>query len=288
MQPEDIDQLFRERLAGHAPTPPAFVWAEIEAEIQPAQKRRPVMWLAAAAVALLTLLGGAWWVLTGSGLNSAGRAELAATAPARGAAPASAAEPEAAATAATESTNPTPSEKKMLAQATPASAPSSSPSEAIEAASAQQPAPVVATTTPASAARSAGVQPDPAAERRPSAPAAPVASVASANVPASVSSLTSTATSLPTTSTPAALSRPASLPTPAVALTGPIEVEVRPATEAPAPVTADRRPGLVSLLRQAGKVVKGERVSLTEAGLPESVTVQARLAGHTLTKVIQL
>ena len=287
MQPEDIDQLFRERLAGHAPTPPAFVWAEIEAEIQPAKKRRPVMWLAAAAVALLTLLGGAWWILTGSGLNSAGRPELAATAPARPAAPASEVAPATAAEAA-ESTNPTPAEKKMLAQATPAPAPSSSPTEAIGAAPAHQPAAVVATTTPASVARPGGVQPDPTPDRRPLAPAAPVASVASANVPASVNSLTSTATSLPTTVAPKALTRPASLPTHTVALTGPIEVDVRPATEAPAPVETDRRPGLVSLLRQAGKVVKGERLSLTEAGLPESVTVQARLAGHTLTKVIQL
>jgi len=42
------------------------------------------------------------------------------------------------------------------------------------------------------------------------------------------------------------------------------------------------------LLRQARNAVRGDRVSLTEAGLPETVTVQARVAGRTLTKVIQL
>ena len=285
MQPEDIDKLFRERLAGHAPTPPAFVWAEIEAELHPA-KRRPTMWLAAAAVALLTLLGGAWWLLSGSGLNPAGRPELAATAPAGQNAVAPAAT-DAAATQAQPgiSTNP---EKNTVAQATPAVAPSSSPSEAAATAPARRPAIVVATTVPASAARPGGVQPGPATDRQPSAPALAAASGSPANGLAPVKALAPTLTDLPEPTLTTG-HRPATLPTRAVAFTGPIEVEVRPGAE-PEVMTAEpaRRGGLLSVLRQARHVVKGEPVNLAETGLPESVTVQARLAGHTLTKTIQL
>jgi len=274
MQPEDIDKLFRDQLANHAPTPPAFIWDAIEAEIQP-RKRRPAIWLAAAAVALLTLLGGAWWVLTGSTGSPAGRSEMAATTrrPARH-------------LPATTELNP---EKNTPAQATPSSASPSSPTEA----PATAPAAVVATTTPASEARSAGVQPDPApASRRISRPRAsePQQLAVAASLPAVQPRVTDqTAQSLSETvlrRPEASLAQPTDLPAHTVALTGPIEVEVRNA--AAAPVVPAHRPRLVSLLRQARNVVQGEKVSLTAAGLPESVTVQARLAGHTLTKVIQL
>jgi hypothetical protein len=93
---------------------------------------------------------------------------------------------------------------------------------------------------------------------------------------------------------------PASPPLPALALaatpapapTGPIEVEVR-RSAAPAVATATAAPARQRslggvLLRQARNAVRGERVSLAEAGLPETVTVQAHVAGRTLTKVIQL
>lgn len=273
MQPEDIDKLFRERLQGHAPTPPAFVWAEIEAEIQP-RRKRPVLWLAAAAVALLTLLGGAWWVLTGSNPGRPGAADMAAT-PAR----------------------PTPeatSENISKAQATPTPA---SPSSLPEA-QANKPAAVVATTAPSLETRSAGVQPDPASESR--RPARPQASMAPAPRQLALASAPAATQPAPTATPPARatlpermpdpeLARPTELPTATVALTGPIEVEVRPGTEAAALAAEPaRRPRLTSLLRQARNAVKGERVSLTEAGLPESVTVQAHVAGRTLTKTIQL
>ncbi|GGG50180.1 hypothetical protein [Hymenobacter glacieicola] len=269
MQSEDIDKLFRERLAGHAPTPPAFVWAEIEAEIQP-RRKRPVLWLAAAAVALLTLLGGAsWWVLTGSNPGRPGGPQLAATAPR----PARAATPE----------HP---ENNSFSQATAPLASSSSPSEA----SANTPAVVVATATPSQQARSRGVQPDPAAaSRRPARPRAStpaaVRQLALADAPAP----TPSRPKLPEPTADPELDRPTTLPAATVALTGPIEVEVRPAAPAPAVAAAPtHRPRLTSLLRQARNAVKGERVSLTDAGLPETVTVQARVAGHTLTKTIQL
>ena len=43
------------------------------------------------------------------------------------------------------------------------------------------------------------------------------------------------------------------------------------------------------LLQQAGHLVRGERVSLAEiTGLPENLTLQATVAGRSLTKTIQL
>jgi hypothetical protein len=67
--------------------------------------------------------------------------------------------------------------------------------------------------------------------------------------------------------------------------------EARPATAirtALAEAAAERRLG-GRLLRQAGHLVRGERISLAEiAGLPETVTVEATVAGRKLTKSIQL
>ena len=59
------------------------------------------------------------------------------------------------------------------------------------------------------------------------------------------------------------------------------------ATAAAAPADRQRSLGGI-LLRQARNAVRGDRVSLAQAGLPETVTVQAHVAGRTLTKVIQL
>ncbi|MFD2787189.1 hypothetical protein ACFSX6_17110 [Hymenobacter rubripertinctus] len=289
MQPDDIDKLFRERLGGHAPTPPAFVWAEIEAEIQPAKRRRPAMWLAAASVALLVLLGAAGWLLTGGSDTSAGRVELAAAKPAR--VPATST-PAAADAARNNSTDQQPllaaAEINDVAQATAEAAAPSGPSEATATVKASGPAALVATTVRAAASRSGGVQPGPTAARRPPANTAAVASNQPANAPALVTALAATAPDLPQPTPAPAFKRPAALPTTTVAFTGPIEVEVRPAYEAPEPAEPARRRGVLAVLRQVRNAVQGEPVSLTAAGLPETVTVQARLAGRTLTKTIQL
>ncbi|NVO85378.1 hypothetical protein [Hymenobacter terrestris] len=290
MQPEDIDKLFRERLAGHAPTPPTFVWAEIEAEIQPAKRRRPAMWLAAASVALLVLLGAAGWLLTG-GLAPAGRPELAATAPAR--VPAGRATDVANAAA---SNNNSADEQELLAaaeinnaaRATAEAATPSGPSEATATVTASGPAALVATTVRVAASRPGGVQPGPTTDRRPPTSSATVALGLPANEPAPVTALAATAPDLPKPTLAPALKRPAALSTATVALTGPIEVDVRPAYEAPELPQPARRRGVLAVLRQVRNVVKGEPVSLTAAGLPETVTVQARLGSRTLTKTIQL
>ncbi len=83
-----------------------------------------------------------------------------------------------------------------------------------------------------------------------------------------------------------------------------VEVEVRrgpaPASASPAVVLASapaaeptaaprRRLRLANLLRQADHLVHGEPVNLAEAtGLAETVTVQARLGGRTLSRTIRL
>jgi hypothetical protein len=57
------------------------------------------------------------------------------------------------------------------------------------------------------------------------------------------------------------------------------------------PVAPARRRGLRlgGLLRQADRLVHGEQVSLADAtGLPETVTLQARLGGRVVSKTIQL
>ena len=60
------------------------------------------------------------------------------------------------------------------------------------------------------------------------------------------------------------------------------------AAAAAGPAVGRRRLG-GRLLQQAGPRVRGERVSLAEiTGLPENLTLQATVAGRSLTKTIQL
>ncbi|RYU83294.1 hypothetical protein [Hymenobacter persicinus] len=84
MQPEDIDKLFRDQLRDHAPAPPAYLWNQLEAELKPA-KKRPAMWLyaAAAVVALLLVAGGGWlWQTPGAGTLAGSAVKSTAPAPA--------------------------------------------------------------------------------------------------------------------------------------------------------------------------------------------------------------
>lgn len=282
MQPEDIDKLFRDRLEGHAPTPPAYLWDQLEAEIQP-KRKRPVMWLAAAAVALLTLLGGAWWLLVQQGPASGLEAGTIASV-----------------------TKESPEKKSTIPQTTPTTP---SPSTATEAP--DNATPVEVATSAASPARSAGVQPDPAPEARPAALArtsAPRSATRSLKVQSDAAHSGQALAAIapaPTTleqHTVAAAQPETKVPTPTIALAstsaksapiGPIEVEVRPAPAVTAMAVSDasdsgHRPRLGALLQQARNAVRGDKVSLTEAGLPEMVTVQARVGNRTLTKVIQL
>ncbi|MCR5890085.1 hypothetical protein LRS06_20365 [Hymenobacter sp. J193] len=276
MQPEDIDKLFRQRLQGHAPTPPADLWSRLEAELQPEKKKRPMMWVysMAAAIALL-LVVGAGWLLRGPQSPTTGSETPLAATQTPASAPASVIEAPA----------PEVSQEKMIVQATPSPAPASTTPEARSAA---------ATRPQASA---------PALVAAASRPARPRSAEASAN-PATKSSFTDVAVVRQPAAQP---ERTQAQPTPATstntfvasatpaassaAPVGPIEVEVRRQAEKPVALAAaapDRRPRLGGILRQVRNAVRGDQVSLADAGLPETLTVQARVAGRTLSKTIQL
>ncbi|TYZ08384.1 hypothetical protein FY528_13115 [Hymenobacter lutimineralis] len=275
MQPEDIDKLFRQRLQGHAPTPPADLWSRLEAELQPEQKKRPVMWLysMAAAIALLLMVGAGWLLRGPQGPATGAEGTLAAnTTPA--ARPATKVD--------ADQQEPQISQEKIIAQATPSATPASTTPEAQKApadrptastrlvASATKsphPSHSVAPNTSAISAPAVAVasRPDTQPERYQSAPA----------TPAPEQTLIASATPSPTTAAPV----------------GPIEVEVHRQAETPVALAAaapDRRPRLGGILRQVRNAVRGDQVSLVDAGLPETLTVQARVAGRTLSKTIQL
>jgi len=266
MQPEDIDQLFRDRLQGHAPTPPDHLWAQLEEELQPA-KKRPTMWLySAAAMVVLLLVAGLGWLLRGSdATDTAG--QLAVHTP----------------------TVSTP-KKDLPAQATAPQGLASTPSEA-----------PVATTPSASAAQpalSASPGPTRPASEQTATPRMIAATTSTRPAPAAVARLT-TPEARPerlgtvATAEVAAAAVPATLAAPHVP-TRPIEVEVRREVETPVlmasetSASAPQHTRLGSVLRQARNVVIGDPVDLQQVGLPETLTVQARVAGHQLNKTIQL
>ncbi|WP_022824993.1 hypothetical protein [Hymenobacter norwichensis] len=279
MQPEDIDKLFRDRLEGHAPTPPAYLWNQLEEELQPA-KKRPVLWMwaTAAAVALL-LVSGILWLQLG---HTSGPAPLATTT-------------QPAATNSQKQAVADTEKKEEIAATTQATPPTSSASSPTEAVAAKDPAALPhrskSVHAPEQKQLAATSGPRNQESRRASAalkpqPTPPAPEVLAATTP----------TTQPERSALVATPEPAPRPQVAtVALaaapTGPIEVEVRRGTETPTVATAaseNRRSLGGILLRQARNVVKGDRVSLAETGLPETVTVEARVAGRTITKVIQL
>jgi hypothetical protein len=284
MQPEDIDKLFRDRLAHHAPTPPAYLWNQLEDELQPA-KKRPVLWMwaAAASVALL-LVSGVLWLQFGAGQPIGSGAVATAARPAhRSAQPAARLESR-------------PENKLVAAAAAQATPPRPLPSTPITAATS---VPSVRRGQPAAARQLASATGKASPSKRaatanrsatsPKALTSPLASEAIATLapktqPERISEPTET------TPEPQPLPALAALAAPAVPA-GPIEVEVRRSTSAAvataAPAARQHSLGGI-LLRQARNVVRGDRVSLAQAGLPETVTVQAHVAGRTLTKVIQL
>jgi len=304
---ERLDALFRTGLGSHASQPRRAVWERLEDEHlrpQPRRRRPAVAWwqLSAAAVLLLTLLAGGLW--RGGYWQPAGGLASQPT----GTESAGAGRSTPAPVAAGVTRNPQPATnslaqdttKQGLAQA--AISPSKKNQEIISRQATGTPAssssnPIATTTRP----RRAATVPQAAGSSQPKprpldAAAGQLATTGRRNSPASQP-----------TPTPPTVPAPAERPSlPVAAMTSApeiIEVEVRrgnapasPATVS-APVVAAvepapaRRPRLRlgSLLRQADHLVHGEPVSLAEAtGLAETVTVQARFGGRTLSKTIQL
>lgn len=297
---ERLDALFRTGLAGHASQPRRAVWERLEDEhLHPSRpRRRVVAWwqLSAAAVLLLSLLaGGLLWRSGGAG--QPGR-EVATRHPAAGNKAPAEATPAAAQPANFNTTNPTDkqdiaahttatAEKNEKFSARQATAPGHSPSSH----------PIATTTQVGRAAKASRVA---SGSHRPGRP-----------LDAATSQLASTGGRPTPASQPVAPAvGPAPSPNPALlaAMTSEpevVEVEVRrgPAPLAsPGPAVAlasapaaepaaspRRRLRLGGLLRQADHLVHGEPVSLAEAtGPAETVTVQARLGGRTLSRTIRL
>ncbi|WP_375435389.1 hypothetical protein [uncultured Hymenobacter sp.] len=287
MQPEDIDKLFRDRLEGHAPAPPAYLWNQLEEELQPA-KKRPALWLWAAAAVVLLLASGLLWLQL-SPTSGTGSAPLAASAkPTRSANQGQQAvvEPAKKSVAAT---HPQATTAPALASTLPKAATVAAPTASVRqpegahpearqqlTASTTRPTRINKTFRPASTPEIVKTNPAPEA----------VAATAPKTQPER--SLPSVEALAPARTQPAlALAATPSVPT------GPIEVEVHRSNDATAVAATDaastsRRSLGGILLRQARNAVRGERVSLAETGLPETVTVQARVGNRTLTKVIQL
>ena len=311
---EQVDQLYQTHLGRHATPPRRELWERLEDEHLRPRKRRAAAWwpmAMAAAVALLLLAGGAglWLGYPGSQHSNGTLATQASTQPAGSkdlvlapagpvagetqAAEISAATVAAAGTAPDKGTL-NPLQKNFTTQATALGLLPSSASKAVR----------LAVRQSAHPRRNASRQPDAAA--------------ASASLLAQARPLLHPAPTTPLTSRPV----PADEPAPAVASTTPVMAPNAGAAALPVPAlatansiiavdvrsgAAPRRPTLASavaaatarasqqrglggrLLHQAGHLLRGERLSLSEVtSLPESLTVEASLAGRRVSKTIQL
>ena len=308
---DPTDATFQDGLRNHATPPRRELWERLEDEhLRPQpRRRRAVAWwqLSAAAVLLLMLVGGALW--SGSWRQAATGGPVASRSghgrPATGATSAAPATSEATRTttdqvteeAATQAQNltasqpaPAAAEKNKEIFAPQATAPRSSTSST----------PIARTTRPrrpATAPRaSTGSQPQ---RSRPDVAVSKPARLGERKTPASQSPTTSQPTTpvLPPTTSDTNAPVLAVAPPP-VAEPEVIEVEVRRggarptpavaavAEEAPAAPTRRRGLRLGGLLHQADRLVHGELAEAT--GLPETVTLQARLGGRVVSKTIQL
>ena len=312
---DPVDAAFQDGLRGHATPPRRELWERLEDEhLRPQPRRRRVVawWQYSAAAVLLlllaggALLGGKYWSAPNGGQiasrrNDAGAAHTASQPanglPATGATRPNASQPQAPATAQSQdlatanSAAPKKNQKILSIQAT-APRPSTSST------------PIASTTRPrrpATAHRaSEGHQPQ---RSQPDVVASTLAQPGGRNTPVGQ---VLPAPAQPTAPAVAPFAHANDAPVLAVAPAAPaatpeiIEVEVRrgsarptptPAVVAVADATPARRRGLRlgGLLRQADHLVHGEAVSLADAtGLPETVTVQARLGGRLVSKTIQL
>ncbi len=313
---ERVDQLYQNRLGRHATAPRRELWERLEDEHLRPRKRRAAAWwplAMAATVALLLLAGGAglWLGYPGSqhpngtlatqtsqpGTRPTGsRGKVVAPAGPVAGISAAAATSAARVVAAAEPDKVTSiqQQKNFTTQATRVPQLPSSASKAGR----------LAVRQSARLQRNAFRQPDAAAalasqlaQARPTPNPAPTTPLPSRPVPADESA------PVVASITPAVAPGSGVVPLPAPALATAnsiISVDVRSAA-------APKRPTLGSavaaatagigqqrglggrLLHQAGHLLRGERLSLAEVtGLPESLTVEASLAGRHVSKTIQL
>jgi hypothetical protein len=303
-QAERLDALFLTTLQTH-PTPPSReLWERLEDEhLRPRQRRAAAWWplALAAAVALLIVASGGFFLRGRLGGPASPAVATHSSRPAGGTAAQPQPQTEVAALAAhtpqAPALNPSraDSQKNSAAQATrPAALASSAPkAEATNLgprpgySQSKYRQPDAATQLAATVARAATHPvPAPAAdEQRPPAPAlaqAPTPKVTPEALLTPASAILASAEVIVVDV------RPAAEPTvrPAKAFSNGVAA-VTAAAEAPDARFPLRLGG--RLLQQASHLVRGERLSLAEVtGLPETVTVQARLGSRTISKSIQL
>ncbi|UYZ60050.1 hypothetical protein [Hymenobacter latericus] len=294
MRPEDIDKLFRDKLEQHPTPPPANLWYDLQEQLEPQEeKRRGGFWMyaVAAAITLLLVAGGGWLMWRTGGISQQGTSATAPLAsntatpapnttpetPApvgSGTEPNLGAAPQAPAVAA-----PSEASGALAKAATPAA-----PTHKAEPQPARNEQLMLASTKRAAARQrqATGVVPVRATEVEPQA-------LAARAVQAPAPALTSSPELAPASSTPAvaAVSQP---------IVGPIEVEVRQQPAALAVAAAETtpqgrtRPTVFGVIKQVGKIARGEKPDLTEVGLPANpaLTLQAHVGNRTLTKTIAL
>lgn len=297
---DPVDATFQAGLRGHATPLRRELWERLEDEhLRPQPRRRVVAWwqLSAAAVLLLGLLlgGGLLWRngylgSSGGGLAQSGGAgaqrttgQATAVKPAKNTLAQSqplAQTPELVANTALRLAAAKKNQKKVATQATAFPASTSS-------------TPIATTTRPRRPAPAVGSQQ--AQRQQPDAATGPLARREGQSTPSNQPQPTQLPAPGPAhpSDAPALAAAPPAAPEV-------IEVEVRRGAARPAPAAetavADATPAparrglrLGRLLRQADHLVHGEPVSLAEAtGLPETMTVQARLGGRLISKTIQL
>lgn len=308
MQPEDIDKLFRAKLEQHATPPPPSLWYDLQEQLEPEEKkRRGGFWMAiAAAITLLLVAGGGWLVwqgqLPGAGVGNGGTL---ASRPAPAGPNQAANGPIAPATTngadfGTEAPRNTPADAASVAANTPAAAAAEAAEKIEKTAPGQATVDSRSASTPQQRQLLArtGSAAAPRETARPETPAQRLAEAAEAAAQQSaVAAQPVTAPGLvPATANSLTAAEPAGAPAPAL---GTIEVEVRQHPEpavalAAAPEANDApgrtRPSVRGVLRQVRRLAQGEKPDLTEVGLPANpaLTLQARVAGHTLSKTIAL
>ena len=311
-----LDELFLKSLATYATPPRRELWERLEDEhLRPRQRRAAAWWpMAMAAAVLILLLAGGAGLWLGFPAGNVGGSEVAtqknngakttnlktplvATAP-KDASASTASDPTTSAPIseevvaannapeAAENTVSASIQKNITAQATRSLALASTASKASKLAERPSPRhPLGSSRQPDAAA------PSPNLVARTTTPAPVRTSAADEQRPAPVLAATTPTPAPATEIVPARLVPAAEL----------ITVEVRNG-EAPArparpvasalaanPEPAEHRRLGGRLLQMGGHLVRGERVSLAEVtGLPENVTIQATLAGHRVTKSIQL
>lgn len=303
---ERLDQLFQKGLNAHATPPRRELWERLEDEHLRPRRRRPAAWwpmAIAAAVALLLVVGGlGLW--NNPGLKPAQTATVTSR-PSTGQnqqntetgsdgllKPSIASSTGRAADEARKvENNVTPVQKNLLPQATrPADVASSAPKARTSAAGPALRHPLGTYRQPDAAAVSpqlvAGTSARPKAPAtQPQAAAADESRLTQSPVVAAINTPVPAAEIVPARLVPATEVitvdvRSGAAPRPAAIVTSALAAVTEP---------EERRRLGGRLLQQAGHLVRGERMSLAEVtGLPETVTVRATVAGHSLTKSIQL